>query len=219
MSFILDALRKSEHERERRALPSLVERTAGRGGGSRLPLVLGGLGVLLLANVVVLAIVLLRAPAAPPVAATPVPVAPAAALPAALPAAADATPAGAPRTRPLEAEVDESAPPEADVPPPARSGPALVRARPGTPPPGAETAGVPPPPPLGQLPALSATDLPPLGLQLHVYANAPGERFIIVNGQRLHEGDTLREGAVLEQITPDGAIFSYRGTRFQLPRQ
>ncbi len=219
MSFILDALRKSEHERERRAVPSLVERGAHGAAASRLPIVLGGIGVLLLANLLLLGYYLLRpAPRlqpAPAVAAGP----PASAAASAPPPAAPRTAAGVmPRTRPLDAEADEATGPELDAPLPPRPAPgaepALVRARP----PPAEPAAAPAPM-LNDLPQQTVTGLPHLSLELHVYASAPADRFVVLNGQRLHEGGTLREGPVLERITADGVVLNYRGTRFQLPRQ
>jgi general secretion pathway protein B len=216
VSFILDALRKSEHERERRALPALVERGAGGARSSRLPLLLGALGVLLLANLVVLGVYLLRP--APPAAA---PATPTVVAPAASPTPPATSAAGtAPRTRPLEAEAGEATGPALDTPEPpvrARAEPALVSARASARPPPAADAPAASAPSLNDLPEVSG--LPHLSVQLHVYASAPADRFVVMNGQRLREGAALREGPVLERITPDGVILDYRGTRFQLPRQ
>lgn len=58
--------------------------------------------------------------------------------------------------------------------------------------------------------------LPPLHLDLHVYAASAQQRFIFVNSRRYREGDTLQEGPVVEKITPDGAVLSYNGSRFKL---
>jgi general secretion pathway protein B len=58
--------------------------------------------------------------------------------------------------------------------------------------------------------------IPVLHLDLHVYATQPQQRFIFVNSHRYREGDTLTEGPVVEQITPDGAVLSFRGSRFRL---
>jgi general secretion pathway protein B len=65
MSFILDALKKSEIERQRQSQPGLMDAPTARGRG-RLPLWAILLGALLAINVVVLAVMLLRnsAPAA-----------------------------------------------------------------------------------------------------------------------------------------------------------
>ncbi|HXQ64412.1 MAG TPA: general secretion pathway protein GspB [Steroidobacteraceae bacterium] len=244
MSFILDALRKSEHERERGALPGLVDLPVSRSLPSKLPLVLASLGALLVINVAVLSIVLLKptrpavpaGEAAPPVAPAPAPaVAPAPAPPAAAvpdapksvipPAAAAVVPSG--RTRPLEAEAggsDETS----DYPePPAAAAsapdPSLApRAVPGRP--VSRTApqqrgsagGVPT---LDDLPPQLASGLPRLNIDLHVYSPEPAQSFVMLNGQRLHEGGQLREGPTLERITPDGVILNYQGARFLLRRE
>ena len=64
MSFILDALKKSETERQRQAVPGLMD-TRIAGNRSRLPIWVVLLGALLVANVIVLAVVLIRSNSAP----------------------------------------------------------------------------------------------------------------------------------------------------------
>jgi general secretion pathway protein B len=58
--------------------------------------------------------------------------------------------------------------------------------------------------------------LPALHLDLHVYATQAQQRFIFVNSRKYREGDTLAEGPVVEQITADGAVLNFRGSRFRL---
>jgi general secretion pathway protein B len=65
---------------------------------------------------------------------------------------------------------------------------------------------------------MPGTHVPPLRLDLHVYAARPEERFVMINMKKLHEGDSLPEGVRLESITPEGAVLSYNGSRFLLPR-
>ena len=60
--------------------------------------------------------------------------------------------------------------------------------------------------------------VPPMHLDLHVYSNVPGQRFIFVNSRKYKQGDTLQEGPVIEEITPDGAVLNLRGSRFKLSR-
>jgi len=55
-----------------------------------------------------------------------------------------------------------------------------------------------------------------LHLDLHVYVTQPQQRFIFVNSRKYKEGDTLAEGPLVEQITPDGAVLNFRGSRFKL---
>jgi general secretion pathway protein B len=86
MSFILDALKKSETERQRQSVPGLMDtRVASR--RNRLPIWAVLLGVLLVINVIVLAVVLMRSNSAPRTAGGPAPGAPAAGAPAAARAA------------------------------------------------------------------------------------------------------------------------------------
>jgi general secretion pathway protein B len=152
MSFILDALRKSEHERERKTLPGLAEAPIVRHERAKVPVAMIALGVLLAINLLVLLFVLLRDDAPDAATAT----APAH-TPAAAPASAGVLPASAPlpaspEVRPLQAEagvVDEGAPPPyVDTPPvprnPALDGEARVQRAPVATDGSAVTATVPP---------------------------------------------------------------------------
>jgi len=224
MSLILDALRKSENDRERRMLPGIVERPTSGVSPSRLPLVLGALGALLLVNVIILGIVLYRSSSAPP--APPAPVATPATAPDVrrAPAPTVRAPALPPATRPLDAEAAD-----ADAEPEDAGGAPLPRAPPPVP-----TAGARRPivsaaraaperpveraPALNDLPAPVASGLPHVSIDLHVYADDPAQRFVVINGERLREGGTMRDGTYLERITPDGVVLSSRGTRFSVPR-
>jgi len=67
----------------------------------------------------------------------------------------------------------------------------------------------------GELPLQIQQEIPTLNVQLHAYANQPSERLVSINNIRLREGELLMSGLRLEQITPDGMIFSYKGFRFQ----
>lgn len=51
-------------------------------------------------------------------------------------------------------------------------------------------------------------------LDLHVYSDNPQNRFILVKLKKYQEGDTLESGLVLEKILPDGMVMRYRGERF-----
>lgn len=57
--------------------------------------------------------------------------------------------------------------------------------------------------------------LPPLKLSMHMWNDAPAQRFVILDGQRLGEGDRIGE-AVVEQITRDGAILAWNGRRLRV---
>jgi general secretion pathway protein B len=58
-----------------------------------------------------------------------------------------------------------------------------------------------------------------LHLDIHVYSEDPAERFVFVNMVRHREKSRLAEGPVVQEITPEGVVLDYRGTRFLLPRE
>ena len=66
--------------------------------------------------------------------------------------------------------------------------------------------------------ATPGTRVPQLRLDLHVYAARPQDRFVMINMKKLREGDSLPEGVRVESITPEGAVLSFSGSRFLLPR-
>jgi general secretion pathway protein B len=70
-------------------------------------------------------------------------------------------------------------------------------------------------PTLAELPASLRAELPAMAVTVHAYSPTPKERLLGVNNRLLREGDTLTPELVLERITPDGVILSYKGTRFQ----
>jgi general secretion pathway protein B len=56
--------------------------------------------------------------------------------------------------------------------------------------------------------------MPEFKISVLVYAESAEDRFILMNGERLLEGDEVEGGVVLEEIRRDGAIFSFRSQRF-----
>jgi general secretion pathway protein B len=239
VSFILDALRKSEHERQRQAGPAIAEMPIAR-PASRLPVALGVIGALLAVNLAVLLYFMLRQDApevqreeAVPATTT----APAAAAPAPLPAAAAVPPAQtgaalvpAPTARELQPLADVAAPTAAPPPqyePPSAPDPSLLPAPPAPRDapavadrvqPGAANGGEGNVPRLDMLPAQATAGLPALNLDLHIYASSPAQRAVFINGRRYREGESLPEGVEVLEITPEGAVLGHRGQRFLLPR-
>ncbi len=53
---------------------------------------------------------------------------------------------------------------------------------------------------------------------IHVYDRDPAKRLLLINGRRYVENQTLTEGTVIEEITPDGVVLNHRGTRFHKQR-
>ena len=68
------------------------------------------------------------------------------------------------------------------------------------------------------LPYATRKDLPELNLIMHVYSDTPADRFVILDGERHAEGDTISEGLVLRQIRRDGVVLDFKGTLFIYPR-
>ena len=69
---------------------------------------------------------------------------------------------------------------------------------------------------LADLTASERTALPTLRMSMHMWAPEPGGRFVILDGTRVGEGD-LVGGAVVDEITPDGAVLNWQGRRLKVP--
>ena len=217
MSFILDALKKSEMERQRQTVPGLMDTRAAQ-RRSRFPLWAAALAVLLAINLFALTFVLVRrsAPTAP---VTPTaPVAPAARQVNAPPAVSvDAPPATA-HFSPLDA-----APVYAPEIPVAAAGahatPAHSARRLDPLLSDADTDNQEALPTISEISLSGAQALPELHLDVHVFATNPADRFVYINMRKYREGAALQEGPILERIRRDGVVLNFQGLRFILPRQ
>jgi general secretion pathway protein B len=67
---------------------------------------------------------------------------------------------------------------------------------------------------LSELPAAIQQEIPRLSVSLHVYAKEPKDCLVMINDKLLRQGELLVPGLRLEQVTPDGVIISYKGYRF-----
>jgi general secretion pathway protein B len=241
MSFILDALKKSEIERQRQAIPGLMDAPPAP-PRARFPFWAVALCALLAVNIVVLAVVFTRGSSSPSAgvqtAKVPATAAPAAATlaPAAAPEAAALAPAGPERFSPMDPaptyapEVPPSgAAPTAVAP---LAGPARTHASRGAAEDDAHPSARPADPVLTHeespadsevLPSIDQVNLkgqvPEMHIDVHVYASKAADRFVYINMRSYREGQTLAEGPVLERIRRDGVVLDYRGVRFLLPRQ
>lgn len=243
MSFILDALKKSENERQRHVGPSLADVQVRRRPDDRPWWVVAVAGLLVI-NLGVLLVVLMRRDGEPAEALSEgqsVVAAPARQAPERV-AAASSTPSANASTGITNPAVHSLAD-AAGVTDAAAIDPSLNADL------GAAAANVPEGPPMvrpieaptvtpASIPALrsrpaadteilpthsdivaSGTTLPEMHLDIHVYSANPAERFVFVNMRKYVEGQTLSEGSQVERITTDGAVLNHRGLRFLLPRQ
>ena len=69
--------------------------------------------------------------------------------------------------------------------------------------------------PMSELPLQIQQEIPAMAIQLHAYSSTPPDRLVSINFRSLREGAYVTPDLRLEQITPDGMIFSYKGYRFQ----
>jgi general secretion pathway protein B len=234
MSFILDALKKSESDRQRQGGPALFEVKVAA-PRSALPLWAIAIAVLFAANLGVVLWLLLRhaapAPAGlePPAAGSPVAAAPRASA-AVEPAVLVSTPAAAPAAMPPAAAnlpgVNPPAVAEASGPPaPPAAAPTLnpddyapaAEAPPAASGSGHVTRGTEAGVPLyQQVAATPGTQTPQLRLDLLAYADRPEDRWVLINMHKVKEGDSLPEGVHVDRITPTGAVLSYHGSQFLL---
>lgn len=238
MSFILDALKKSERERERQQQPTMMDLPYGRHRRSQPLWLLAVIGLLLLNCALLLALwwrghrdepqvpaAAAHAGAAPP--GPPVIMAPRAAE--VRPLQEEAVNDGASNS-PEEISDNTAALLAAGGP---AAGPPLVRPasgveqqetpvnqpRAGAPGNNGDIAAMDGTPTLDSLGGSGALNLPELRMDVHVYSSRTNERLVFINTRKYSEGQELSEGPHLERITQDGAILSYRNQRFLLPRR
>jgi general secretion pathway protein B len=68
---------------------------------------------------------------------------------------------------------------------------------------------------MAELPLAIQQELPAMSVSVHAYSGKPADRLVGINSRLLHEGENVAPGLVLEQITPDGMILSYKGYTFR----
>jgi hypothetical protein len=85
---------------------------------------------------------------------------------------------------------------------------------------GSEPFEPPAPAPISywELPDAVRAEVPEIKFTVLVYARRPQDRFVLIDGQRLAEGDSLPSGPKIVEIRLDGVVFSYRLYRFLVKR-
>lgn len=74
-------------------------------------------------------------------------------------------------------------------------------------------------PSIHEVRANGIVSLPDLHLDIHVYSDVPEDRFVFINMAKQREGTRLSEGPLVAEITPFGVVLSYQNTMFLLPRE
>ena len=228
MSYILDALRRADAERERGNVPGLHTQPApvphaddGRTG--RAPAWVWPAAGVAVAVIAALAWLALGRDAAPPERAAGLaevavaPVAPQVVPPQPLPAAVPA-----PITAPAAVQPASAAPtPRAATAAPPRKPAAVVAGAPAKPPRVTSATTSATTTTTAESRLYKPTELPDdvrkevLALVVGgaMYSQTPANRMLIVNGQLFHEGDTLAPGLTLEQIKLKSAVLKLKGYR------
>lgn len=201
MSFILDALKKSETERQQQtgAEFSSVPSSSGEPQSFKW---LWLLGLLLLVNIAVLIGILVSPDKAPDVAAT-IDQTPVEQVQVAEPSFAEKI-SEAKENQPLRTEapaMEEAVAIQQPAPRPAAS---TNRGRVLT---------------VDEVRVNGTLQIADLHLDIHVYSDDPAERFVFINMAKHREQSKLEEGPVVVEITPDGVILEHQGTTFLLPRE
>ncbi len=201
MSFILDALKKSETERQQQNAPGFADVPDGM-DSRRAPRWLWVLGGLLAINLIVLLGVMLRPELQPTTgAATP-----------------DEGVEGQPDTtfsemveeakrkqaKPVDAAITDAMPAVEGRAASVTRMPAKVVAPYAT---------------FTELRANGTLILPDLHLDIHVYSEEPAKRFVFVNMSKYREQARLAEGPLVREITPEGVVLEHLGNGFLLPRE
>jgi general secretion pathway protein B len=218
MSYILEALRKADAQRERARAPGLHAHPLAAAPTAparswRAPaltgalVALGGVAVLFAAWRLSMdeSAVPVQQPSEPAIAAAPAapPTAQAAAAQPAPPEPAAAIVPAAPEPIPRPAETERPAPAHRTAAP-------APQAEPGP----APAAVSPAPAPMA---AAAPPGAPKLAVTGGVYSQNPAQRMLIVNGQVFNEGSEVASGVRLEEVRPKQAVLNFQGQRFTLP--
>jgi general secretion pathway protein B len=212
VSFILDALRKSEHERQQSAVPGLSQVPLATPQPQLPRWAVVVMGVLAAVVLVVTAAwwqstrgaseLDARSPTVERRIELPTP--PPSGSPQAAPSRAAPADALAPSREPsLEAAAGGATAPAATSPAP------TAPARLDLP---ADAAALP----SAAMLAAEGVPLPSLRLELHAFSAEPRDRFVFINGRKYVEGERLVEGPQVVSIAPTGAVLAHAGRRFLL---
>ncbi|MGI9257632.1 MAG: general secretion pathway protein GspB [Gammaproteobacteria bacterium] len=207
MSFILDALRKSENERQKSAVPGISDVPAVV-ESNRIPKWVLGVIATLSAVVLILGWAWWQSASDGNVAST------TARTSGVIPRSVTAPPVEDDvRSLARESATTEPPPVVAPAPTPAPDTPAPTVAQ--TSPAPVDSSRIATAPNMMELVA-SGVSLPDLALELHVFSTTPAQRLVRINGASYREGDSLNDGPGVIAITPEGVVLDQRGQYFLL---
>ena len=223
MSYILEALKKAQAERQLGSSPTIHAPTlqsaerAADGGRFKASVVLALLGMAAVIGVLLTLVLRSAEPPAPaavppqPVATLPMPApaqqptplpAPVADLP---PSVAQLAKASAPAPAPAPASTPAAAISAAAVP----AAPAPAPAKPAAP--------EEPVMNLRDLPEPIQRSIPQVAVGGYIYSKNPADRLLLVDKVLRHEGEEVAPGLILEKLQPKEAVFNFKGYRYRVP--
>jgi general secretion pathway protein B len=207
MSFILDALRKSEHQRQKNTTPGIADNVVKPAQTKRSPWLTLAVILLLVNGVLVITLWWRSEPAEPEVAAQQ-----ASQQPRQAPdRMSNRQPASNPVAPQTQTNTSGSSPTEITVTPDA----GLPQTSPVVQIPNATSSNLPS---LETLQLQGVFTLPPMRVDIHVYSSVPAERFVFINMKKHREGSQLNEGPTVDSITPEGVIMTWKGHRFVMSK-
>lgn len=71
---------------------------------------------------------------------------------------------------------------------------------------------------LRELPSSFRAAVAPLNVSIHVFAGTDEASILYINDRQYRAGETLPNGVRLDAVVADGAVLSYQGQQFKLPR-
>ena len=199
MSFILDALKKSETERQQQS-PAEFSSVPTSSGSPNPAKWLWMLGVLLLVNFAVLIGILMK----------PTP------TETALPLETGTTPAqeiSGNFEEQVAVAMDNRVEQEAPQPAPVTTV-TTAPAQPRT-----SNTSVAVIPTIDQLRLEGSLQIAEMHVDIHVFSEIPAERFVFINMNKHREGSRTAEGPVVREIRTDGVVLEHQGRVFLLPRE
>lgn len=195
MSYILDALRRADAERQQGGVPGLHTPPSPQAAApaTQRPSLLWAAAAVLLGLAVALAWWWMR------------------------PAAVAVTVVAAPVTAPAPAPAVVLPPPAVVAPLPivVSAAPVATAAR-AEPASAALASSAPRTVPLQQLDGEQRRQLPPLVVGGSVWSDSAASRFVILDGQVTREGESVAPGLVLERIQPKSVLLRWRDMRLEL---